>query len=102
MTLIDRASKAQQLWVALLPHIPGPEQSQFVIWANRFTDPQIEQALIRTQRRFAPERIHANPQEAFPAAVHRYVTGLLLNLEKEQGGGHHAPPSPQHDRRVSA
>src|ERR1017187_9798871 len=77
--LIERSHNAEQLWAALLPHVPAPETRQFVIWASRFTDPQIERALMRTHRKFAPS---APPQEA--TTIHRYVTGPLLNLEREQ------------------
>jgi hypothetical protein len=84
MSLTTRSNHSQELWAALLPHITAPEPSQFVVWANRFTDPQIERAFMRTQRRFAPERVSVNPGEANPIAVHRYVTGLLVNIEREQ------------------
>jgi hypothetical protein len=77
--LIERSNNAEKLWAALLPHVSAPEQRQFVVWANRFSDPQIERALMRTHRKFAPS---APRQDA--STIHKYVTGLLLNLEREQ------------------
>jgi hypothetical protein len=63
------------------PNIPSQSQRQFMLWTNRFSDAQIERALTRAHKKFAQTQIKY-PLE--PSDVHRYVTGVLLNLEREQ------------------
>jgi hypothetical protein len=79
MSVIQRSKDAEQLWQAMLPHVPQPEIRQFVVWANRFSDEQMERAIMRTHRKFA-----VGAQPVAPAVIHKYVTGILLNLEREQ------------------
>jgi hypothetical protein len=88
MSLIDRSKSAGDLWAAVLSHVPAPDSKQLVLWANRFTDAHIEKAFMRTHRRFAPGHMTSATD---PTIIHKYVTGLLVNIEREQGGGHHAP-----------
>jgi ribonuclease I len=59
------------------PHGTAPQPRQFVVWAKRFSDDQIEQAFIKASRKFAS-------QDTEPNTIQRYVTGLLLNLERER------------------
>ena len=77
MQLIQRSREALALWKALMPDLKEPEERQFVLWVHRFSDAQIERAFWRTSKKFTAVGIE-------PEAVHRYVTGLLLNLEREQ------------------
>ena len=86
MSVIQRSKDAEQLWLAMLPHVPQPELRQFVLWANRFSDAQIERAIMRTHRKFA-----AASQAVDPVVIHKYVTGILLNLEREQHAATNAP-----------
>ena len=79
VTTLQRIENATGLWKLLLPLIPQPEPRQFMLWTNRFTDPQVEKALTRAHKKFA----HIQRQTE-PTDVHRYVTGVLLNLEREQ------------------
>ena len=74
--IVDRATTAQTLWGMTFPQGSAPQPRQFVVWARRFPDDQIEQAFIKASRKFAS-------QDALPDAIQRYVTGLLLNLERE-------------------
>jgi hypothetical protein len=77
MTLMQRSSDARLLWNAVVMDTPAPDDRQFIIWSRRFSDSQVEQAFLKAGRKFAGQHIE-------PATVHRYVTGLLLNLEREQ------------------
>jgi hypothetical protein len=61
----------------MMPKIPAPPDRQFTVWAHRFSDPLIERALWRTSKKFG------SSSTVVPVIVHKYVTGLLLNLEKE-------------------
>lgn len=81
--ILQRIEGAQGLWVVFLPTIPQPEARQFWLWANRFTDTQIERAFSRAGRKFS--------RSADPEEIGRYVTGVLLNLQREQSA------SPQQD-----
>jgi hypothetical protein len=83
MSTMDRIANAQGLWTLLLPDFPRPEPRQFHLWVGRFTDPQIERALLRASRKFA-----GHPRETEPG---RYVTGVLLNLERETRGPSDSP-----------
>jgi hypothetical protein len=76
--MMQRVANAQQLWNAVLPDCPAPQPRQFVLWASRFSDAQLERAILRSSKRFAGGNGIA------PEPVHRYVTGTLLNLEREQ------------------
>ena len=80
MKMLERAREAQELWRAVIPFCQAPEPRQFILWINRFSDEQIERAFMRASRRFAPEKT----QVPDAAVIHKYVTGLLLNLEKEE------------------
>jgi hypothetical protein len=80
MLVMERITNAQGLWGILLPNYPQPEPRQFLLWTNRFTDTQIEKAFTRAHRKFA----QSQAQQPEPCAIHRYVTGVLLNLEREQ------------------
>ncbi|SDG01018.1 hypothetical protein [Terriglobus roseus] len=80
MTLIQRSNDAKALWNAVVSDRPPPDDRQFIVWARRFTDSQIEHAFLKVGRKFA-----GHPTE--PATIHRYVTGLLLNLERETTKG---------------
>lgn len=77
MLTMARITNAQGLWGVLLQRHPQPEPRQFMLWTNRFTDAQIEKALTRTHKKFA--HLHREPND-----IHRYITGVLLNLEMEQ------------------
>jgi hypothetical protein len=76
MQLLERGMEAQKLWRIVVPQHPAPVERQFVLWCARFSDAQIERAFYRTgMKRF---------NSTDPELVHRYTTGLLLNLEREQ------------------
>jgi hypothetical protein len=75
-TTVERALTAQKLWGMVFPQCPAPEPRQFVVWSSRFPDPLMERALLKTSRKFSG-------QIPDPEPIHRYVTGLLLNLERE-------------------
>lgn len=75
MTLVQRSNDARTLWNAVVSDIPAPSDRQFILWASRFSDGLIERALMKAGRKFAGQKMD-------PAVVHKYVTGLLLNLER--------------------
>lgn len=75
-SIVNRATTAQTLWGMTFPQGTAPQPRQFILWAKRFSDEQIEQAFLKVSRKFAS-------QDAEPDAIQRYVTGLLLNLERE-------------------
>jgi hypothetical protein len=77
--LMQRVANAQQLWCAVLPNCPAPPTRQFVLWASRFSDEQLERAIMRSSRRFA-----GGGGVIAHDVIYRYVTGTLLNLEREQ------------------
>ena len=81
MLTMERITNAQGLWGVLLPNCPQPEPRQFLLWTNRFTDTQIEKAITRASRKFAQFQTQQRPE---PCDIHRYVTGVLLNIEREQ------------------
>jgi hypothetical protein len=92
MSAIERSRDHEQLWRVMMPDVAAPETRQFVVWANRFTDAQLERAIMRTHRKFAP-----GTREIDPTVIYRYVTGLLLNLEREGSSAtatHHQPVRP--------
>jgi len=76
MQLIERSREASALWKALMPDLKEPEERQFVLWVRRFSDAQIERAFWRTGNKFRGGGTE-------PQTIHKYVTGLLLNLERE-------------------
>jgi hypothetical protein len=59
-----------------MPGAPAPVDRQFIVWANRFSDAQIEKAFWKTNHKFMNRAVE-------PELIFRYCTGLLLNLEKE-------------------
>jgi hypothetical protein len=92
--IIDRALNAQKLWDMLLPHVAAPEAKQFVIWANRFGDEILEKVLIRVSRKFPLGTLETVDR------IHRYTTGLLINLETEVAGKRgKVTPKSQEDNR---
>ena len=80
MELIQRSREALALWKALMPDLKEPEERQFVLWVRRFNDAQIERAFWRTSNKFRDGGTE-------PETGHRYVTGLLLNIEREAHEG---------------
>lgn len=80
MTTLDRVHGAQELWSMVFPHCPAPDARQFVLWTQRFPEELLSKAFLKASRKFSP----GNRETA--ATAHRYVTGLLLNLEREQKG----------------
>jgi hypothetical protein len=79
MTLAERTISARQLWTLVLPDVELPTDRQFALWANRFSDTQLERAFLRVGRKFPHGGIETD-------SLHRYVTGLLLNQEREAAG----------------
>jgi hypothetical protein len=74
-SLIERSKASLQLWNLVTP-CAAPDLKQFAIWAYRFTDALMERAILKASRKFSGTDD--------PETVHRYVTGLLLNLQQEQ------------------
>jgi hypothetical protein len=83
--MMARVSNAQQLWQAVLPNCPAPQPRQFVLWASRFSDVQLERAIMRSSKRFPGS-------DTTPENIYRYTTGTLLNLEREQAATATAAP----------
>jgi hypothetical protein len=86
MLTMDRIRNAQGLWGVLLPEVTQPEPRQFLLWGNRFTDAQIERAITRAHRKLG-QPLSGGLSDA--ATVHRYITGVLLNLEREERSAQH-------------
>jgi hypothetical protein len=80
MTIVERCTDAQELWKMFLPFVSAPEPQQLARWANRFPDELIERAFLKTARKFSAKRVRLPLDEA---DIHRYVTGLLVNLESD-------------------
>lgn len=68
----------QELWTVVMPHIPAPELQQMLRWMSRFSDAQLEYAVVRTGRKFAQDRIN---QPVDPVMPYKYTSGVLLHLE---------------------
>ena len=81
MELIQRLDDAKRLWAAWVPACPAPDDRQFLLWARRFSDAQIEKALWRVGTKFKFGMFTVATDHA---TVHKYTTGLLLNLEREK------------------
>lgn len=77
MTLIQRSNDARTLWNAIVSDTPAPDDRQFIVWTRRFSDSQIEEAFFKVGRKFAGQKIES-------VIVHKYATGLLLNLQRAQ------------------
>ena len=78
-SLQERAEAIEILWRDSVPCEP-PDSTQFALWARSFTDAQIQRAFRRTgnkilRRQFIHHRV---------PTIHRFVTGLLVNLRNEQ------------------
>lgn len=78
--LIERLNNAARLWRITMPHIPNPDDRQFIRWLDRFDDALVERAILRASRRFSPERMTSRITSD---SVHKFVTGLMLNLQHE-------------------
>ena len=79
MTLLEKTRSIADLWRVLIPFCTPPEPRQFALWANRFNTVVIEKAFWRASKKFSPERV----QLPDAVVVHRYVTGVCLNEERE-------------------
>ncbi len=75
MILLARIENVMKLWVIMLPHVQKPSDRHFGLW-SQFPDDIIERAVVRTSRKFAPEKIDAtfNPEIAW-----RYCAGVMAN-----------------------
>lgn len=80
MTITEKAINAKTLWEMLLPHVAAPEPKQFILWVARFETSLIEKVFMKLQRKF-PEGTTETAER-----IHRYSTGLLVNLEVEAMG----------------
>lgn len=73
--LIDRARDALALWQGTT-NVTAPALAQFVRWAKGFTDEQLERVILKCGRKF--------DTGTQPAVVHRYATGTLVQMRREQ------------------
>ncbi len=92
METLKRCRDAQELWRLALPDCAPPAAHQFMRWLGRFPDAFLEHAILRSGRKFA------NAPSVQSEAVHRYVTGCMLNLEREADclqPAHRHPRSPK-------
>lgn len=79
MKILERSKQALELWQAVVPFCLPPDTRQFIRWANRFPDDFIEHAIMRAGRKFNPDKCETPDNEI----VHRYVSGIMLNMERE-------------------
>jgi len=76
MKTLHSIRQYRTLWALIVPHIavPGPEDA--ARWCEYPSD-AVEQAILRTARRFAPERV--KPDFA-PIAAYRYATAVARSI----------------------
>jgi hypothetical protein len=77
MTLLRRIENVTKLWGMILPYAPSPTPAWIGRWCDVFADEVIEQAIIRTSKKFkggAPD----------PESVWKYCFGVARNIDKEQ------------------
>lgn len=72
MTLAERITGFLELWRMALPHIEPPSVQDAGHWGT-FSPALVERAILRTARRFAPEKLTPafRPDEAY-----RYVSAV--------------------------
>ena len=77
MTVLERIENLRQTWTALLPHIPAPSPEDIARWCN-YPHSAVEQAIMRTAKRFSASRVDAANLDAF--AAYRYTTGTARSI----------------------
>jgi hypothetical protein len=56
MSALEQISQYQKLWTVILPHVATPPPEDVARWLD-FPTNTIEQAIVRTAKRFAREKI---------------------------------------------
>lgn len=79
MKTLERIDQHKQLWQALLPFCPAPDDHQMAIWLRQFADDELEHGYNRARVKFGPHRGPCPEAEI----VHRYITGVLVNSRRE-------------------
>jgi hypothetical protein len=72
MTLLEKYDRYVKLWRVVLPHVVDPSIQDAARWSD-YSPEIVERAILRTGRRFAPDKITPTfrPDEAY-----RYVSAV--------------------------
>ena len=79
MTTLERTEQIVKFWTFAMPEAPKPTNEQLILWAQRYTDAEIEWAIGRAASKFRRGQI-----EPTPDAFGRYVSGVLMNERARQ------------------
>jgi hypothetical protein len=92
MTLAQKISGFGELWKLAMPHIEPPSVQDSARWGG-YPRELVERAILRTARRFAPNKI---PPAFRPDEAYRYTSAVAKGESK--GYEAHAPERWRHRR----
>lgn len=72
MTLLEKYDRFVTLWRVVLPHIAEPSIQDTARWSD-YPPEIVEKAILRTARRFAPNRLATTFE---PVEAHKYVSAV--------------------------
>lgn len=75
MPLSELTIHIQEIWRAVLPHIPEPQLNDIVFWYGNPVQ-VIEAAIVRAGAKFRKDKIPADAEGIDPIRVYRYITGF--------------------------
>jgi hypothetical protein len=75
MNLMAKIEQTKKLWATMLPHVPAPDPAWIGRWCES-GERTIEHAIVRTSKKFSPEKISAGFK---PEAAWRYTSGVVMN-----------------------
>lgn len=83
MTILETISHFQRTWEVLLPHIPTPPSEDAARWVG-YPVGAVEQAMIRTARKFSALKI--DPHTFDSTVAYRYTTSTARSIAGQKVG----------------
>jgi hypothetical protein len=77
MTLLEKIEYMQKAWKVLLPHIQPPPSEDAARWCN-YSRASVEQAMMRTAKRFGVNRI--DPATFDVTYAYKYCTSTARSI----------------------
>jgi hypothetical protein len=77
MSLMNRILGTARLWQLILPDVPHPTPAWIARWCDDFSDVAIEQAIVRTSKKFRVGQVLPAPEE-----VWKYCGGVAANITR--------------------
>jgi hypothetical protein len=91
MNLLQTIAYYKQVWSVVIPNIPEPDEKDAARWC-KFKPEVVENAMLRTAQRFAPDRI-GNGEGFTPEMAYKFVTAIASGTTASRS---RPSPTPAH------